>query len=117
MKLLKNKYKLRCETGGCRNYAGYVLLMDRCGVHSSVYLCENCVNELKKALRAACENDDGLNEALLCGGVASSALLRELLAKRLAGGVRLYFGQSALSGDNAVGAALLAADEAGGDAP
>ena len=66
MKLLKNKYKLRCETGGCRNYAGYVLLMDRCGVHSSVYLCENCVNELKKALCAACENDDGLNEALLC---------------------------------------------------
>ena len=53
----------------------------------------------------------------MCGGVASSALLRELLAKRLAGGVRLYFGQSALSGDNAVGAALLAADEAGGDAP
>ena len=41
----------------------------------------------------------------------------ELLAKRLAGGMRLYFGQSALSGDNAVGAALLAADEAGGDAP
>ena len=68
-------------------------------------------------LLASAARQTGRQEALLCGGVASSALLRELLAKRLAGGVRLYFGQSALSGDNAVGAALLAADEAGGDAP
>lgn len=81
MKLLKNKYKLRCETGGCCNYAGYVLLMDRCGVHSSVYLCENCVNELKKALRAACENDDGLNEALLCGGCDKPCGNEALLCK------------------------------------
>ncbi len=45
---------------------------------------------------------------LVCGGVASSTLLRTLLKKRFHG--RLYFGRPELSSDNAVGVALLGAD-------
>jgi len=53
----------------------------------------------------------GLRDALLCGGVAGSLLLRELLKKRMAhAGVSLHYGKPELSGDNAVGVALLARD-------
>ena len=45
---------------------------------------------------------------LVCGGVASSELLRTQLAKRFSG--KLYFGRPELSSDNAVGVALLGAD-------
>ena len=45
---------------------------------------------------------------LVCGGVASSQLLRTLLKKRFSG--KLYFGKPELSRDNAVGVALLGAD-------
>ena len=45
---------------------------------------------------------------LVCGGVASSMLLRAMLKKRFSG--KLYFGRPELSGDNAVGIALLGAD-------
>ena len=45
---------------------------------------------------------------LVCGGVASSALLRTLLGKRFSG--TLYFGRPELSSDNAVGIALIGAD-------
>lgn len=45
---------------------------------------------------------------LVCGGVASSELLRTLLRKRCR--KKLYFGEPALSSDNAVGVALLGAD-------
>ena len=45
---------------------------------------------------------------LVCGGVASSALLRSLLKERFRG--KLYFGRPELSADNAVGVALLGAD-------
>ncbi len=55
----------------------------------------------------------GLREVLIAGGVASSALFRELLTERRRksrGGIRLCFGQPELSGDNAVGVALTGAD-------
>ena len=45
---------------------------------------------------------------LVCGGVASSELLRTLLKKRFSGD--LYFGRPDLSRDNAVGIALIGAD-------
>jgi N6-L-threonylcarbamoyladenine synthase len=45
---------------------------------------------------------------LVCGGVASSQLLRTLLRKRFSG--QLYFGRPELSRDNAVGVALIGAD-------
>lgn len=65
---------------------------------------------LKMLLQAS--EASGLQQALLFGGVASSHLLRELLTKRLQAGrhdVELYFARPELSGDNAVGLALIAA--------
>lgn len=67
------------------------------------------VNTVDKLLHNAAEQT-GLRDALLMGGVASSALFRKKLAER---GIkrrrayRLHFGESALSGDNAVGVARL----------
>ena len=50
MELIKNKYKIRCEMGACRNMADYVLVMDRSGIHSSICMCGECVEKLKEAL-------------------------------------------------------------------
>ena len=52
--------------------------------------------------------ETGCRTALLSGGVSGSALLRELLQQRL--GRTLFYAQSGLSSDNAVGTALLARD-------
>ena len=63
---------------------------------------------LVRMLRAGAEKT-GLREALVTGGVASSALLRRLIAERSAktrGCPALYFGRPEMSGDNAVGVAL-----------
>ena len=52
----------------------------------------------------------GVRDMLLAGGVASSALLRQLLTERSEKrrtGLRLYFGRPEFSGDNAVGTALI----------
>ena len=49
---------------------------------------------------------------LLCGGVASSLLLRELLAARC--GLSVFFGESRYSSDNAVGIAALGYDREAG---
>lgn len=50
MELIKNKYKIRCEMGACRNMADYVLVMDRSGIHSSICMCAECAGKLKEAL-------------------------------------------------------------------
>lgn len=65
MKLLKTKCKIRCETGGCRNFADYVLYMDRCGVHTSVYLCGRCLSQLKELLSDGCTDEQTASDVLL----------------------------------------------------
>ena len=52
--------------------------------------------------------ETGCKTALLSGGVSGSLLLRELLQQRLQH--KLFYAQSGLSSDNAVGTALLARD-------
>ncbi len=55
----------------------------------------------------------GLRDALIAGGVASSNLFREMLKERMnrsRAGIKLCFGKSEYSGDNAVGVALIGAD-------
>ncbi|NLC53874.1 MAG: O-sialoglycoprotein endopeptidase [Firmicutes bacterium] len=57
--------------------------------------------------------EPGCREVLLFGGVASNSYLRRELQARVAGldqGVKVYFGKTKLSADNAVGLALLAGD-------
>lgn len=54
----------------------------------------------------------GVQDALVLGGVASSQLLRNLLMKRIQArrsALRLHFGRPELSGDNAVGVAVIGA--------
>jgi len=54
----------------------------------------------------------GIRQALIAGGVASSALFRQLLRERVAKrdrGLHVYFGKPEYSGDNAVGVALIGA--------
>ena len=59
------------------------------------------------------ESITGEHSALLCGGISSSGLFREMLAERLKkqrSGLSVHFGRAELSGDNAVGVALIGAD-------
>jgi len=66
---------------------------------------------IERQIEAACEMT-GCRQALLAGGVASSTLLREMLEKRAKKrrlDCRLCFARPELSGDNAVGVALLGA--------
>ena len=66
---------------------------------------------IERQIEAACEKT-GCRQALLAGGVASSTLLREMLEKRAKKrrlNCRLCFARPELSGDNAVGVALLGA--------
>ncbi len=62
-----------------------------------------------RLVRAAAETS-GMKDALIAGGVASSRLLRDMLMQRnekRRTGLNLYFGRPELSGDNAVGVALI----------
>lgn len=52
----------------------------------------------------------GKKEFLLCGGVASSNLLRALIRERNKLGLNIRFGDSKLSSDNSVGVAYIAGD-------
>ena len=70
-----------------------------------VYDC--LARTLSKMFRSAADAYGDL-PILVCGGVASSNLLRTLLKKRCS--QRLSFGEPAYSSDNAVGVALLGAD-------
>jgi len=56
----------------------------------------------------------GIGQTLIAGGVASSALFRELLTSRVGKqdpSLRVCFGRPEYSGDNAVGAALIGAEK------
>ena len=60
-------------------------------------------------LKAGAEKT-GIRSALITGGVAASALLRRLLEERRAktrGCPEIVFGRPEMSGDNAVGVALI----------
>ena len=56
----------------------------------------------------------GIDQILIAGGVSSSALLRELVLRRVSRmmpELNVYFGKPEYSGDNAVGAALIGAEK------
>ena len=68
----------------------------------------DCLARTLSKMFAAAAARFGDLPVLVCGGIASSAILRTLLKKRFRG--RLYFGRPEFSSDNAVGVALLGAD-------
>ena len=77
------------------------------------YAAYDCMSRTFVKMLCHAMEQTGVTRALLAGGVASSPLLRTLLRERmhkLDANAVLYFGESALSSDNAVGAALLCRD-------
>lgn len=78
------------------------------------YAAYDCMARIFAKMLGYAMEKTGVTRALLAGGVASSKLLRALLRERLkkqAWEAELFFGESALSSDNAVGAALLCRDQ------
>ena len=55
------------------------------------------------------EKHTGIHQILIAGGVASSSLLRDMVRNRVSrqSDLTVYFGKNELSGDNAVGVALI----------
>lgn len=100
-----------CSFSGAESEAQRLILSgaERGELAYAIYEC--MARTFSKMLVSAAEAT-GCDDALISGGVASSALLRKLMRERMAkrGHVGLRFGESALSSDNAVGIALIARD-------
>lgn len=105
---------LNCSFSGAEAQA-FRLLRDGTPPEEVAYAIYDFLARTLSRILLSAAQETGCKDALAAGGVASSALLRELLASRLQGRVRLSFGESALSSDNAVGTALLASDAWGGE--
>ena len=102
---------LDCSLSGAETRA-YQLIQDGMARESVAFAVYDCLSRtLAKLLKHAAETT-GCGDVLLSGGVASSRLLAQMLSARVDGAARLWFGRGDLSSDNAVGAALLAADRA-----
>lgn len=100
---------LNCSLSGAESQAQRLLKVgeDQEEVAYGVYDC--LARTLAKLIKNTASEAD-CTSVLLSGGVASSLLLRELLQARVEKNIRLSFGQSALSSDNAVGTAFAARD-------
>ena len=109
IKLPASVKDLRCSFSGVETAARSLVGKAQDGeLALAVYDC--LARTFAKMLLRAAEKT-GIDRALLAGGVASSRILRQMLAQRLQGsGLQLYFGQPELSSDNAVGVALIARD-------
>ena len=73
-----------------------------------------CVSRTVARLVVAAGEKTGISDMLLFGGVASSMLLREQVKERVGKRrreMRLCFGRPELSGDNAVGVAMIGAEK------
>ena len=84
------------------------------GEHPAIaYAAYDCMARTFAKMIAYAAGHTGNRRVLLAGGVASSPLLRSLLGKRLGErqDIALFFGESALASDNAVGVALTCRDK------
>lgn len=46
MKLIKEKRKIRCEMGVCKNLSDYTIVLDRVGIKSNIHICSSCLKQL-----------------------------------------------------------------------
>lgn len=95
---------LNCSFSGAESRASR--LLSEAPKEELAFAVYDCLARTLHKLMEACSMTHGNAPFLLCGGVASSALLRELLHRRSER--TLYFGEASLSSDNAVGTAFLA---------
>lgn len=92
-----------CSLSGAESAAARLVgTVDASEIAYGVY---DCLARTVAKMIASASEQFGELPVLLCGGVASSPLLRTMLRTRTK--ADLYFGQSALSSDNAVGTAFL----------
>ena len=98
---------LSCSLSGAETAAGRALAQGRTADEVAYAIYDLLARTLTKLLTNAARQQ-GDRPVLLCGGVASSLLLRELLRERCA--LPLFFGESRYSSDNAVGIAALGYD-------
>lgn len=101
-----------CSFSGVESAAQRLLLSGGTTHEALAFALYDCMARTFAAMLREAASLTGCREALIAGGVASSALLRSLMTERIAkrGGPKLFFGEPALSSDNAVGIALLARD-------
>ena len=46
MELIKSRYKIRCEMGGCRNISEYTIKTARIGIRAHLHICTPCMGKL-----------------------------------------------------------------------
>ncbi len=102
---------LTCSLSGAESAAQRALDQGRPAAEIAYGVYDLLARTLTKLLTNAAARH-GARPVLLCGGVASSLLMRELLAARCA--LPLFFGESRYSSDNAVGVAALGFDREAG---
>lgn len=98
---------LSCSLSGAETAAGRALSQGRTAAEVAYGVYDLLARTLTRLLTNAVRQH-GERPVLLCGGVASSQLLRELLHERCE--LPLFFGESRFSSDNAVGVAALGYD-------
>jgi len=98
---------LTCSLSGAETAAQRALREGRTAAEVAYGIYDLLARTLTKLLTNAARQR-GERPVLLCGGVASSLLLRELLRERCA--LPVFFGKSRFSSDNAVGVAALGYD-------
>ena len=98
---------LTCSLAGAETAAGRALDQGWTGAEVAYGIYDLLARTLAKLLTNVA-GQRGERPVLLCGGVASSLLLRDLLKQRYE--LPLFFGESRYSSDNAVGVAALGYD-------
>ena len=101
---------LGCSFSGVETLAQNLLKNGATKEEVAAAIYDVIARTLKKLIVNAA-SASGINRVLLAGGVASSGLLRKMLAERLKRDrIMLYFGRPELSSDNAVGVAGIGLD-------
>lgn len=105
---------LRCHFSGAEAQIGRWIARDTLPPEDVAREVYDLLARTVARMLAAGAKKTGVRQALVAGGVSSSALFRQELQKRLAQrdrSLRVHFGKPEYSGDNAVGAALIGAEK------
>ncbi len=97
-----------CHLSGLENQCQHLLAAGKDPAFAAKYCLAAVADTLLAMLAAAREKYPGL-PVVCAGGVLASTVIRQRMESKAAG---LYFVPAALSGDNAVGVALIAGEEA-----
>ncbi len=106
VKLASSVQGLNCSFSGAESAAAR--LQGTVPDAELAYGVYDCLSRTFSKMLQRAPEKNGRQPVLICGGVASSGLLRELLQKRC--DAELYFGKKELSADNAVGVAYIGWD-------